>query len=144
MAREDRDRQTSAEPESAPRADDIAIADDVIAAIAAIAAREVDGVAALGSRGPAVVAALARRLGSGGVRAHVHDDKCILEIEIVVAYGRHIPAVARSVQEAVRRAVEGMAEIRVAGVHVHVCGVALPGHGDDGGKEAGPRSFTGR
>ncbi|HYX87021.1 MAG TPA: Asp23/Gls24 family envelope stress response protein [Gaiellales bacterium] len=97
----------------------------VIATYAAAAAREVEGVHALagGGFGP-----LERRAGPErtGVRVVAGDRGIDLELHLVTAWGASIPAVAASVEQAVRAYLESMVALEVGSVAVHVDDVAEP------------------
>ncbi len=103
------------------------LADDVVAAIAAIAAGEVAGVAGLGGGiGLGLGEVLGKRPAARGVRALVGTREAVLDVYLHVAYGVQIPVVAQRVQENVKRAVESMTGLRVTEVNVHVQGLETP------------------
>ena len=97
----------------------IHISEDVLAAIAASAAREVDGVAGL-MAGPG-----GKKLGSRGVRISIADERAVVDVYLMVRYGQPIPEVAEKVQNAVYSAVGAMAGLDVQEVNVHVGGVSF-------------------
>ena len=110
------------------------ISDEVIAAIAGTAATSVQGVAAMtgnfvGSIGGAI---LGRRNLTKGVRVSAGENEVVLDLYLSVKYGARIPEVAYKVQESVKRSVEGMTELKVAQVNIHVQGVSFsePGKPD--------------
>ncbi len=91
----------------------IRVGNAVIGRIAAIAAREVPGVAEV-------------REGTWpwrGVRVEATEPEVTIRLEIVVEYGVHIPRVTVQVQERVRAAVHRMTELGTVVVDVGVCGV---------------------
>ena len=92
----------------------IHISEDVIAAIACGAAREVEGVSALMSG-----------KGSKGVRLTVQNDNMVLDLYVMVKYGYAIPEVAEKVQKAAASAVEATTGFAVSAVNVHVGGVSF-------------------
>lgn len=51
------------------------------------------------------------------------DHQISIEVKIQVRYGINIPTIARQVQEAVRVAVEKIADINLKDVNVNVCGI---------------------
>ena len=86
----------------------INIAEDVIAAIAVGAVREVEGVAGMmTSLGGMTGAAL------------------VLDLYLTVQYGHPIPEVAENAQKSVISSVEAMTGCGVEAVNIHVCGVTL-------------------
>ncbi|WP_106399003.1 Asp23/Gls24 family envelope stress response protein [Actinocorallia populi] len=111
----------------------IRIEDEVVEKIAALAALEVAGVAALGGRREAseTMEEVRRRIGDGraapGVRALVADDEISLEVALVVEYGSIVIDVARTVKNNVAKNVSTMLGMRVAAVDVTVQDVRMPG-----------------
>ncbi|MFI6520749.1 Asp23/Gls24 family envelope stress response protein [Spirillospora sp. NPDC050679] len=120
----------------------ITIEDDVVERIAALAALEVSGVAALGGRaeagalqgsaqGAAQGAAAAGGLGARpGVRVHAREHEVTLDLVLTVEYGSVIMDVARVVKANVARVVGLMLGTRVAAVNVVVEDVRMPGGGE--------------
>ena len=82
----------------------ILISEDVIASIASLAVREVEGVYGLSA-------------------TQTLDD---IACNLVVRMGQPVMTVAKNVQEGIANAVESMAGVRPAHVNVNVCGVAAP------------------
>ncbi|MER6573045.1 Asp23/Gls24 family envelope stress response protein [Streptomyces sp. NPDC001093] len=108
------------------------IADGVVEKIAALAARDVVGVHALGSGLARTFGAVRDRVPGGsksvtrGVKAEVGEVQTALDLEIVVDYGVSIGDVARAVRENVIAAVERMAGLEVVEVNIAVSDVKLP------------------
>ena len=105
----------------------VRINNDVIAAIASIAATEVRGVRGMGGTNffrIALCDLFARKLGSRGVRIQSADGEVRLSVSILVDYGVDIPRIADEVQENVKRAVEKMTGLILGEVNVIVEGVA--------------------
>ena len=104
----------------------IHISEDVIAAIAAAAALEVEGVSGLSS---SMDSDSGRRLSSKnlkkGVRINTSGSALRIDVAIFVTYGYTIPEVAEKVQTAVRTAVENSTAQTLGPVNVHVGGVSL-------------------
>lgn len=110
-----------AEPEAS-----IKIADEVVGVIAGIAAAEVDGVVSLsGGLVGGLSEILGKRSPSRGVKVEIGTHQAALDLNIVVEYGARIPEVAQRVQEAVKRAVEGMTGLEVIEVNIHIQGVSF-------------------
>lgn len=115
------------------------IADGVVEKIAGLAARDVDGVHAMGGGLARTFGAVRDRVpgGSGsksvsrGVKAEVGEVQTALDLEIVVEYGVSIADVARDVRENVIGAVERMTGLEVVEVNIAVSDVKLPDEEDD-------------
>lgn len=106
----------------------INIAEDVIAAIAVGAVREVDGVSGMmtsfGSVGDLVNKKNAQK-GTKGVKIDMTGAALVLDVYLTVHYGHAITEVAENAQKAVIAAVEGMTGCTVGAVNVHVGGVTM-------------------
>ncbi|GGS73293.1 Asp23/Gls24 family envelope stress response protein [Streptomyces violaceus] len=108
------------------------IADGVVEKIAGLAARDVDGVHAMGSGISRTFGAVRDRVPGGtksvsrGVKAEVGEVQAALDLEIVVEYGVSIADVARDVRENVITAVERMTGLEVVEVNIAVSDVKLP------------------
>ncbi|MET9389440.1 Asp23/Gls24 family envelope stress response protein [Streptomyces sp. NPDC006624] len=108
------------------------IADGVVEKIAGLAARDVDGVHAMGSSMSRTFGAVRDRVPGGaksvtrGVKAEVGEVQAALDLEIVVDYGVSIADVARDVRENVITAVERMTGLEVVEVNIAVSDVKLP------------------
>lgn len=103
------------------------ISEEVVAAIAALAASEVEGVYGLSSSFSAGIAEmLGKKNMTKGVKLTIEDEVVSVECLVVVTYGYEIPAVASAVQENVINAVESMTGLKVATVDVDICGISNP------------------
>ncbi|GGW55016.1 Asp23/Gls24 family envelope stress response protein [Streptomyces caelestis] len=108
------------------------IADGVVEKIAGLAARDVDGVHAMGSGLSRTFGAVRDRVPGGakavsrGVKVEVGEVQAALDLEIVVDYGVSIADVARDVRENVITAVERMTGLEVVEVNIAVSDVKLP------------------
>ena len=101
------------------------ISEEVVAAIAALAISEVDGVYGLSSSFTAdLKELLGKKNMSKGVKLTMDEETVTIECFVVVTYGFEIPAVAAKIQEAVTAAVEAMAGLKVAAVNVDICGIS--------------------
>lgn len=102
----------------------VQIANDVVATIAGIAASEIDGVVSMSG---SMVSGLSQMLGkkqlTKGVKVEITDSDVVLDISIVVEYGKKIPEVAGAIQKAVASAVGDMTGLNVVAVNVHVAAV---------------------
>jgi len=105
----------------------INIAEDVVAIIAAEAALETEGVAALSaSLGKDIAELLGGKKNlSKGVRVTCEGDVLTLDVYIIAKLGAAVNKVGAAAQEAVAQAVESTTGFAPSAVNVHVCGVAL-------------------
>lgn len=108
------------------------IADDVIGAIAAMAATEIDGVAGMsGSIAGEIAQVLGKKNLAKGVKVQINGSEIVLDLFVIAKYGSKIPDVALNVQESAKRAVESMTSLRVVEINVHIQGVAVESSKDE-------------
>lgn len=108
----------------------IHISEEVIAAIAVGAVREVEGVSGMmGNLGTSVADLVTNKKGAQknakGVKIEMAETGLVLDIYLTVAYGHAIPVVAENAQKAVASAVSAMTGCTVETVNIHVGGVTL-------------------
>lgn len=105
----------------------IRVANEVIASIAAMAAREIEGVAALDQANARHFGDwIKRETAHRGVRVVLDSQRKIhLEVFVTVSAGVNLLEVAESVQDNVIEAVERMLGLEVAEVHVFVSSIAF-------------------
>lgn len=102
------------------------ISEEVLSAISAAAALEVEGVAGLGTGfGGEATTAVNRKSLSKSVRLDVENDEVSVGIAVLVKYGFVVPDVAKEVQEAVKGALENSSSLNVVCVNVTVAGVTF-------------------
>ncbi len=108
----------------AERAGTVRIADDVVAMIAALAATEVEGIAAMAGN---LTNELLSRVGvrglSRGARVEVSEGKVKAELAVVMEYGYNIPATCQKVQTKVKNAIENMTGLEVQDVNIRIAGI---------------------
>ncbi len=108
----------------AERAGTVRIADDVVAMIAALAATEVEGIAAMAGN---LTNELLSRVGvrglSRGARVEVSEGKVKAELAVVMEYGYNIPATCQKVQTKVKSAIENMTGLEVQDVNIRIAGI---------------------
>lgn len=108
----------------AERAGSVRIADDVVAMIAALAATEVEGIAAMAGN---LTNELLSRVGvrglSRGARVEVSEKKVKAELAVVMEYGYNIPATCQKVQTKVKNAIENMTGLEVQDVNIRIAGI---------------------
>ena len=103
------------------------ISEEVVAAIAAIAISEVEGVYGLSSSFTADLAEmLGRKNLAKGVKLSIVDEVVTVECFVIISYGSEIPTVAANIQDAVVTAIESMTGLKVAAVNVDICGIVTP------------------
>ena len=105
----------------------IHIAEEVLAAIAAAAATEVEGVSGLAANfGSDIAELLGKKNQAKGVHIQVEEEKVSVDLSVMMAYGNTIPEVGKAVQDNVKSALESMTGMELASVNVTVAGVAFP------------------
>ena len=104
----------------------IHISEEVLAAIAAAAALEVEGVSGLAANlGSDIAELLGKKNLAKGVRVKIKKNKMEVELSVLMAYGYTIPEMGKSIQEGVKNAIESMTGLEVASVNVNVGGITL-------------------
>lgn len=108
----------------------INISEEVIAAIAVGAVREVEGVSGMltnlgGSVTDLVNNKKNAHKGAKGVKIDMTGTALSLDLYLTVQFGHPIPEVAENVQKAVASAIEAMTGCSVGTVNIHVGGVTL-------------------
>ena len=104
----------------------VKIADDVVAMIAALAATEVDGVAAMaGNMTNELLSRVGVRNLAKGAKVEVLNKKVKVDIAITVEYGYNIPATCQKVQAKVKSAIENMTGLTCSDVNIRIAGVKM-------------------
>lgn len=101
------------------------ISEEVIAAIVAHAAVEVEGVAGLNAR-PSndIVELIGKKTSVKGVKVTILENNAVaIDCNINIKYGESIVDVSAAVQDAAKNALESLAAIDIASVNVNVCGI---------------------
>lgn len=105
----------------------ILISEEVIASIAALAVREVEGVYGLSTTPNFDLAnILGKKNLRNGIRVLFGEDGIEISCNLIVKMGAAVVEVARKVQEAITDEVTAMSGEKPARVNVNVCGVAAP------------------
>lgn len=105
---------------------EVMIADEVVAVIAGLAAKEVDGVVSMaGHANRELSARLGMKKMSKGVGVHVMGQSVKVALTLNVRYNYSIPDVSKRVQEKVKNAIENMTGLTVTDVAVKVVGVEM-------------------
>jgi uncharacterized alkaline shock family protein YloU len=130
----------SPDTSSASRRKDVAgktvIADTVVATIAGIATREVDGVHTMGggpSRAMGAVRDTMTRTPdpTRGVKVEVGEKQAAIDLDVVVLYGTEITDASDAIRSHVAFAVERMTGLEVVEVNINVRDVYVPGEEND-------------
>ena len=102
----------------------VSISNDVVATIAAIAAKSVDGVSdMLGSISGGFAEFLGKKNPGKGVKVTITDRDVKIDMFVIVEYGAKIPDVAWEIQDKTKSEVEAMTGLNVVAVNVNVEGV---------------------
>ena len=105
----------------------IHISEEVLAAISAAAALEVEGVSSLAANlGSDITELLGKKNLAKGVRVKLEDEKVEVDLSVLMSYGHTIPEMGKAVQEAVKTALESMTGLEVSAVNVNVGGITFP------------------
>ena len=109
------------------REDKIRISEEVIAAIAGIAASGNENLASMGgSFVDGITSMLGGRKAPGkGIKVEMKEDKVTIDMAVVMQYGCRIHEEARDLQNRVRTAVEDMTGLEVLSVNISVLGVNI-------------------
>ena len=108
------------------------IADGVVAKVAGIATREIEGVHDLVPLGAgATIAGFASRLSRGdrrstGVNVEVGQREAAVDLNMTVEYGVNIPQTAQAVRENIMDRVLSMTGLTVKEVNIHVADLYFP------------------
>ena len=105
------------------------IDDDVIGAVAGVAAREVEGVSSLGTS--SIRRAIAERLGgaeakSRGVGVEAGKREAVLDLDLRVSYGFSIPEIVIQVRQNVARRVLELCGLVAKEININVVGIDFP------------------
>lgn len=110
------------------------ISETAVGKVAALAARKVPGVYALGSGTGRALGALRDVVGAGdlaqGVHVEVGEVQAAVDVNLVAEYGYPLTAVADQVRTAVYAAVSELVGLQVIEVNVEINDVHVPGLND--------------
>ncbi len=115
---------------------EVKIADDVVSAIASIAASEIDGIAGVSPRlNQSIRGIVSGITGSRGVKAVIDEQNAEIELHVKVKYGVNIPEICVKIQQNVKQAIENMTGLNVTKIDVIVSDVAFSPREDTAEKE---------
>ena len=104
-------------------AGNLKISEDVIASVAALAAKEVKGVASL-AQGPLALRELLHGPGQGkSITVALDNDSAVLDVYVVLRSGARIQETAAQIQSSVKESVQNMTGLTVERVNVHVADI---------------------
>ena len=104
----------------------VIISDQVLCAIAGLAAMEVEGIASM--KGDLLASQITRSAMnnlSKCVRVVVVDDVVSVQLVLNIKYGYSLPEITRKVQEKVKDALENMTGMKVAAVNISISDVKI-------------------
>ena len=105
----------------------IHISEEVLAAITAAAALDVEGVSGLATNlGSDIAELLGKKNLAKGVHVRMEDDTVEVELSVLMGYGHTIPEIGRAIQDGVKSALESMTGLEVSVVNVSVAGITFP------------------
>ncbi|MDD6643894.1 MAG: Asp23/Gls24 family envelope stress response protein [Faecousia sp.] len=105
----------------------ILISEEVIASIASLAVREVEGVYGLSMTQTLDLSnILGKKNLRKGIRVAITEEGVTISCNLIVKMGSAVMTVAQSVQTAIADEVAAMTGVRPLRVNVNVCGVAVP------------------
>lgn len=105
----------------------ILISEDVVASIAALAVREVEGVYGLSTTASFDISnLLGKKNLRNGIRVTMDGENVEISCNLVVKMGEAVMTVAKNVQEGIANEVASMTGVRPSAVNVNVCGIAIP------------------
>ncbi len=100
------------------------ISEDVIASIAATAALETDGIAALANRPADLRGIIAQGVAARSVRVLNNEDETVVDVYVIINEGARIQETAVALQQNVKMAIQSMTGKPVTRVNIHIEGVA--------------------
>ncbi|GGP16036.1 Asp23/Gls24 family envelope stress response protein [Oceanobacillus neutriphilus] len=104
----------------------VQIVPQVLEVIAGIAATEVDGVKSMhGNFATGVAEKFGKKSHGKGVRVELTENGAIIDIYVILKFGKSIPEVATKLQTNIKQNVHTMTSIQVEEVNVHVAGIQM-------------------
>lgn len=105
---------------------EVRIADSVIGNIAALAAKETEGVAdTIGSSTNEIMNKVGVKGIQRGVKIDIIDNVVSVELALIMEYGFNIPATCKKVQDKVKSSIENMTGLEVSDVNIKIAGMDL-------------------
>lgn len=104
----------------------VRVDNEVLASIAAIAARKVPGVHRISTSIVGGIIQWLRRSSDAGVKVVIGEDEVNFELRVIVDYGVNIPEVTYQIQKTIKEEVERISGLKVGNVDVIIHGVHFP------------------
>lgn len=101
------------------------ISQEVIATIAGVAAREIEGVAGMAQAPGNFRKLIVKSPSAKSVNITMNDDIAVIDVYVTLRFGAKIPEVSQSIQTSVKEAVQTMTGIVVSRVNVNVAGISF-------------------
>lgn len=103
-----------------PPKGEIKVADEIVEKIARIAAREIEGVAELPSKGSGLKQILNFLGVEKGIKVEVGTREVAVDIDISVEYGSRIPEIVRSIRKNITEKITQMTGLKVVELNIRV------------------------
>ena len=101
------------------------ISEDVVASIATIAAKEVEGVAELSTAPANLKGIFKSKPVKTSVEVDLNDGVAIIDIYLKIKYGAKVQPVSADIQKKVKDSVQNMTGIAVSKVNIHISGISI-------------------
>lgn len=101
------------------------ISEDVVASIATIAAKEVEGVADLSTAPANLKGIFKSKPVKTSVEVDLNDGVAIIDIYLKIKYGAKVQPVSSEIQKKVKDSVQNMTGIAVSKVNIHISGISI-------------------
>ena len=103
----------------------IKISEDVLASIATIATKEIEGVAELSVAPANIKGILKSKPVNSSVIVELGDGVAVFDIYLKIKYGAKVQSVSAEIQKKVKDSVQNMTGIAVSKVNVHISSIAI-------------------
>ena len=100
----------------------VMISEEVVAAIVALAVKDVEGVVSLGGK-PGADLIAKKNWGKGSRIVITEENEITVDCNVIIAYGQSVVTVAKAVQDAVGASIESMTGVKPAAINVNVTGI---------------------
>ncbi|MDD3725903.1 MAG: Asp23/Gls24 family envelope stress response protein [Candidatus Ratteibacteria bacterium] len=104
----------------------VKVDNEVLASIAAIAARKVPGVHRISTSIVGDIVQWLRKSPDVGIKIIIGEDEVSFELRVVIDYGVNIPEVTYQIQKAIKEEVERISGLKVGNVDVVIHGIHFP------------------
>ena len=105
----------------------VQIADDVVAMIASLAVRDIEGVeACAGNMAGELMDKVGIKNARKGAKIDIFENCVKVDVFVNIAYGYNIPVTCGKVQDKVKTTIENMTGLTVTDVNVRVVAVSMP------------------